>query len=78
MLQRGFISRVGADAELPIDVRIIAAANRTLETAVREGRFRLDLYHRLNVIRLALPPLRARPMELAALMLAFVARHSSL
>jgi transcriptional regulator with GAF, ATPase, and Fis domain len=78
VLQRGILRPVGSDAELPIDVRIIAAANRPLEPLVREGRFRSDLYHRLNVVRLTLPPLRARRAEFACLIMAFAQRHRSL
>jgi DNA-binding NtrC family response regulator len=78
VLQRGTLRPVGSDAELSIDVRIIAAANRPIEPLVREGRFRSDLYHRLNVIRLALPPLRARRAELACLIEAFASRHRNL
>jgi two-component system, NtrC family, response regulator PilR len=78
VLQRGTLRPLGADAEFPIDVRIIAAANKPLEPLVREGRFRSDLYHRLNVVRLALPPLRTRHSELACLILAFADRHRSL
>lgn len=78
VLQRGTLRPVGADAELSIDVRIVAAANQPLEPLVRDGRFRPDLYHRLNVVRLALPPLRARRAELACLILAFAHRHRSL
>ena len=51
---------VGGDAEVPFDARIIAATNRDLESAVEEERFREDLYYRINVIHIALPPLRAR------------------
>jgi two-component system response regulator HydG len=51
---------VGGAQETPVDVRIIAATNRDLETAIEEGRFREDLYFRINVVHLALPPLRAR------------------
>jgi len=78
VLQRGIIRPVGADTELSIDVRIIAAANLPLEPLVRDGRFRADLYHRLNVVRLALPPLRARRAEFACLLVAFAQRHCSL
>jgi transcriptional regulator with PAS, ATPase and Fis domain len=78
VLQRGILRPVGSDTEMPVDVRIIAAANGPLEPLVREGRFRLDLYHRLNVVRLALPPLRDRRMDLTALILAFTDRHSAL
>ncbi|MHB0955131.1 MAG: sigma-54-dependent transcriptional regulator [Pirellulaceae bacterium] len=51
---------VGGDRELPFDVRILSATNRDLETAVEEGRFREDLYFRINVIQVEVPPLRAR------------------
>jgi DNA-binding NtrC family response regulator len=78
VLQRGTVRPVGSDREVPIDVRIIAAANRPLEPLVREGRFRPDLYHRLNVVRLELPPLRERRSDLASLLLAFSRRHSAL
>lgn len=77
VLQRGILRPVGSDAEMPIDVRIIAAANRPLEPLVRDGLFRMDLYHRLNVVRLILPPLRARQVDLTALLLAFAERHAS-
>lgn len=78
VLQRGILRPLGSDAEIPVDVRIIAAANRPLEPLVREGRFRLDLYHRLNVVRLTLPPLRERHADLGPLILAFARRHFNL
>jgi transcriptional regulator with PAS, ATPase and Fis domain len=77
VLQRGILRPVGSDTEVPINVRVIAAANRPLEPLVREGLFRLDLYHRLNVVRIALPPLRSRRVDLCALLLAFAERHAS-
>lgn len=77
-LQRGSIRAVGADRETSVDVRIIAAANRRLEPLVAEGAFRADLYHRLNVIRLSLPPLRERTEDLPALVLEFAHRYPDL
>ncbi len=78
VLQRSVIRAVGSDRELPTDVRVIAAANRPLEPLVAEGSFRSDLFHRLNVIRLSLPPLRERNEDVAALILEFARRHASL
>ena len=60
VLQESEIERVGGNDTLKVDVRVIAATNRNLEDDVREGRFREDLYYRLNVIRVAVPPLRHR------------------
>ncbi len=77
-LQRGIIRPVGADQETRIDVRVIAAANRPLESMVEAGTFRSDLFHRLNVIQLRLPPLRDRGEDFAALILEFVRRHANL
>jgi len=59
-LQERTIRPVGGDAEIPVDIRVIAATNKDLETAIAEGKFRQDLYFRLNVIQVDLPPLRAR------------------
>jgi two-component system, NtrC family, response regulator AtoC len=59
-LEARIIRPVGSDTEIPIDVRVIAATNRDLESDVEERRFRRDLYFRINVIRLELPPLRSR------------------
>ncbi|GAB4360872.1 MAG: sigma-54 dependent transcriptional regulator [Bryobacter sp.] len=60
VLEDGKIRRLGAKAEMEVDVRIIAATNQRLEEGIREGKFREDLYYRLNVFRLELPPLRER------------------
>lgn len=60
VLQEKEIDRIGGDEPVPVDVRIIAASNENLEDLVREGRFRSDLYYRLNVISLYVPPLRDR------------------
>lgn len=66
-LQSGEIQRVGADQNLSVDVRILAATNRDLGVEVREGRFRADLYHRLSVFPLLVPPLRDRGEDIALL-----------
>ena len=78
VLQRGIIRPLGADREVPVHVRVIAAANRPLEPLVEEGSFRADLFHRLNVIRMCLPPLRERTEDIAALILAFARRYVGL
>jgi two-component system response regulator PilR (NtrC family) len=78
VIQRGIVRPVGSDREVGIDVRIIAACNRPLEPMVREGSFRSDLFHRLNVVKLCLPPLRERATDLASLLLVFAERHSRL
>ncbi len=77
-LQRGIIRPLGSDRETAVDVRVIAAANQPLEPMVEQGRFRADLFHRLNVIQMRLPPLRERSEDLAALILEFARRHASL
>jgi DNA-binding NtrC family response regulator len=59
-LQSGRIRRVGGNEEVPVDVRVIAATNRDLVDETRQGRFREDLYYRLNLVQLKLPPLRDR------------------
>jgi two-component system response regulator HydG len=59
-LEESKIRPIGGEKEIAIDVRLLAATNRDLETAVDEGRFRKDLYYRVNVIQVDLPPLRAR------------------
>jgi DNA-binding NtrC family response regulator len=66
-LEEGRIERVGAEAERKVDVRVVAATNVPLEQAVGQGRFRADLYHRLNVLRIHVPPLRERPEDIPAL-----------
>ncbi len=66
-LEEKSFKRVGGSADMRVDVRVIAATNRKLETEVKEGRFREDLYYRLNVLPIELPPLRARPSDIPLL-----------
>lgn len=66
-LQNGEIQRVGSDKIIVVDVRIIAATNRHLQQEVKEGRFRADLYHRLSVYPLPVPPLRERGKDVILL-----------
>lgn len=72
ILQEREIMRLGSDRVIPVDVRIIAATNYDLSMAVREGKFRNDLYHRLEVLNLDLPPLRARKDDVELLANNFV------
>jgi two-component system, NtrC family, response regulator PilR len=74
VLQEKMVRGVGATAEVPVDVRVLAATNRKVEDDVREGRIRQDLYYRLNVIRLEVPPLRERREDVRVLGEHFLAR----
>ena len=76
-LQEREFERVGGVTPIPVDVRIIAATNRHLERSVKEGRFREDLYYRLNVVAIHLPPLRERREDIAALSRYFLRKHSA-
>ncbi len=74
VLEDGRFERLGSTKTLQVDVRIIAATNRDLAQEVEEGRFRSDLYYRLSVFPIAIPPLRDRPEDIAPLVWTFV-RH---
>jgi DNA-binding NtrC family response regulator len=71
-LEERAFRRVGGSVDLHVDVRVIAATNRDLEEAVREGKFREDLYYRLNVMRIELPPLRQRRGDIPVLTKYFI------
>jgi DNA-binding NtrC family response regulator len=75
-IQEREIDRVGGSKPVPIDIRIIATSNRDLEEAVRNKDFREDLYFRLNVVPLVLPPLRERPMDIEKLAHHFLAKYT--
>ena len=76
-LQEREFERVGGVIPVSVDVRVIAATNRNLERFVKEERFREDLYYRLNVVAIHLPPLRERREDLAALSQYFLRKHST-
>jgi DNA-binding NtrC family response regulator len=75
-LESGKVRPLGGGRETRFDARLIAATNRPLEEALRERRFRADLYHRLNVVRLELPPLRERREDIPSLVDRLSARHA--
>ena len=76
VLQEGKIRRIGSSEETPVKVRIIAATNQNLEEMIRKGAFRSDLYYRLNVIPLFIPPLRERRADISLLAYNFFQRFS--
>jgi DNA-binding NtrC family response regulator len=67
VLETGVFRRVGGTADVKVDVRVIAATNRPLETMMKDGAFREDLYYRLNVFSISIPPLRERPQDIPLL-----------
>ena len=66
-IENGRIRRVGGDKEIKVDARIIAAANQDLRTLIGQGQFREDLFHRLDLLRIKIPPLNARDSGIIAL-----------
>ena len=75
VLQTGAIERVGGAEPIRVDARILAATHRNLEEEVKAGRFRADLYYRLKVVRIELPPLRERKEDIPLLAMHFVEKH---
>ncbi len=75
VLQENTIERLGGNRVTQLDIRVIAATNRDPRDAVREGKLREDLYYRVNVFAIDLPPLRARPEDVALLVDHFIAKH---
>lgn len=75
-LQNKVIERVGGRQEIPVDVRVVAATNQNLKDAIKEQRFRADLFYRLSEVTIEVPPLRERPGDVLALSQAFLTRFS--
>jgi two-component system nitrogen regulation response regulator NtrX len=76
-LQESMITRVGAEKDIKVDVRVVAATNKDLKTEIAEGRFREDLYHRLAVILIKVPPLNERRDDIPALVRHFAEKIAS-
>ena len=78
VLQEREIDRVGGQYSIPLDTRVIATTNRNLHEETEKGNFRLDLFYRLNVVPLEVPPLRERPCDIAPLSEFFLKKHCTL
>ena len=76
-LQERVIDRVGGTKPVPVNIRILATSNRNLQDEVRDGKFREDLYYRLNVVNLCIPALRDRPADVAALSVFFIKKYAT-
>ena len=76
VVQERKFERIGGNQTIEVDVRVIAATNRSLEGLVKEGKFREDLYYRLNVVKIDLPPLRQRPEDVPLLATYFAQKYS--
>ena len=77
VLQSGELNRVGGSENIKVDVRIIAASNKNIESLVSEKKFREDLYYRLNVIKISIPPLRIRKPDIPGLVVHFLNKESA-
>jgi DNA-binding NtrC family response regulator len=77
VIEEGRVRRVGGTTEIPLDVRVLAASNQDIERAVRDGSLRADLYYRLNVFTINLPPLRERAEDLPQLVQMFVQHYAA-
>ncbi|MEH0022946.1 MAG: sigma-54 dependent transcriptional regulator [Desulfobacter sp.] len=77
VLQEKTVERVGGATPIPVDFRLIAATNKTLEEEVRKGNFREDLYYRLNVVKAVMPPLRDRQEDIPMLINHFIEKYTS-
>jgi transcriptional regulator with PAS, ATPase and Fis domain len=77
VIQERKVMRLGSDRVLPVDIRLIAATNKNLKELVAGNRFRADLYYRLNVLRLHLPPLRERPEDIEQCARTFLEKHTA-
>jgi DNA-binding NtrC family response regulator len=78
VLQERCFERVGSSETIPADVRVVAASNRSLQQLVKDGKFREDLYYRLNVVKLDLPPLRDRREDIPLLAYHFIMKYTHL
>src|SRR5262249_8912810 len=78
VLQDGYVLAVGDDRDVKVNLRVLAATNRYLDLMVGQGAFRADLYHRLNVVAIRIPPLRERQEDIGPLVDHFLSKHSEL
>ena len=76
VLQERRFERVGGTEQIEVDVRVITATNRSLQSMVKEGKFREDLFYRLNVVKIDLPPLRDRPEDIPLLVTHFIQKYT--
>ena len=76
VLQEGVIERIGSNKRIAVDVRVLSSTHRDLAAAIRDGRFREDLFYRLNVVHIELPPLRERREDVAPLAAHFLDRFA--